>query len=142
MIDDEEKGNSGSHVEDTDDSTGDNNAYMYDAQERSTEQRSRELSEGGNSKLRDVTTIDEIHIKNKLQESVARILDQVHETMDGLLSEKVEDEEEIAAKAHLQQLLPTLLSEWEQVDRDLQALMMKYGLQPKFGRSQVMVKVE
>ena len=56
--------------------------------------------------------------------------------------EKVEDEEEIAAKAHLQQLLPTLLSEWEQVDRDLQALMMKYGLQPKFGRSQVMVKVE
>lgn len=89
-----------------------------------------------------LTTIDEIHIKNKLQESVARILDQVHETMDGLLSEKVEDEEEIAAKAHLQQLLPTLLSEWEQVDRDLQALMMKYGLQPKFGRSQVMVKVE
>ena len=39
-----------------------------------------------------LTTIDEIHIKNKLQESVARILDQVHETMDGLLSEKVEDE--------------------------------------------------
>jgi hypothetical protein len=85
---------------------------------------------------------DKSHIRDKVQESVSRILDQVHETMDELLSEKVEDEAEIAARAHLQQILPTLLSKWGQVDKDLQAVMAKYGLLPKFERSQEMVKTE
>lgn len=87
-------------------------------------------------------SMDKRHIGDKVQKSVSGVLDQVYATMEELLSEKVEDEAEVATRAHIQQLLPALLTEWEQVEKDLLALMLKYGLQPKSGRSQAMVKVE
>jgi len=62
--------------------------------------------------------------------------------MDELVTERVEDDAEVAARAHFQQLVPSLLTEWEEVDKDLKAIKLKYGLQPQSGQSQVMVKVE
>jgi hypothetical protein len=67
-----------------------------------------------------------------MKESVSRILDQVHENMNELPSEKVENEEEIAARAHLQQIITISLSKWVQVVKDLQAVKAKHGLLPKF----------
>jgi hypothetical protein len=54
---------------------------------------------------------------------------------------KEEDKTEVAAKSQLKRLLPTLLVDWEQADKGLQAAMAKYRLQPKFGRSRAMVKI-
>jgi hypothetical protein len=87
-------------------------------------------------------SMDKRHIGGKMKESVSRILDQVHENMNELLSEKVENEEEIAARAHLQQIITISLSKWGQVVKDLQAVKAKHGLLPKFERSQEMVKTE
>ena len=87
-------------------------------------------------------SMDKRNIGDKVQKSVSHILDKVHGNMDELLSERVEDESEIAARARVQELLPCLLDEWEQADKDLQALMAKYGLQPKFGRPQMTAKGE
>ena len=88
-------------------------------------------------------SLDKMHIGDKVQKSVSLILDKVPASMDDSLSEnKAVDEAEIAAKAQLQEVLPTILAELEQVDKDMQAVMAKYGLQPKFERSRVMVKIE
>jgi hypothetical protein len=51
----------------------------------------------------------------------------VHETVNGALSEKVEDEAELVARADLQQFLPALLATREQVDKYLQAVTARYG---------------
>jgi hypothetical protein len=70
---------------------------------------------------------DKKHIGETLEKSVSCILDQVHETVNGALSEKVEDEAELVARADLQQFLPALLATREQVDKYLQAVTARYG---------------
>jgi len=65
-------------------------------------------------------------MREVLEKSVSRILDQVYENMDGLLSEKVEDEAELAARADLKEFLPTLQTAREQADKDLKAVMARY----------------
>jgi hypothetical protein len=65
-------------------------------------------------------------MREVLEKSVSRILDQVYENMDGLLSEKVEDEAELAARADLKEVLPTLQTAREQADKDLKAVMARY----------------
>jgi hypothetical protein len=72
---------------------------------------------------------DETLIGATLKKFVSDILDQVYETVNGALIEKIEDEAELAARADLQQFLPTLLAARDQVDQDLQAVMTRYGLQ-------------
>jgi sigma54-dependent transcription regulator len=84
---------------------------------------------------------DKRRMGDKVQKSVSRILDQLYTTMDDLLSVKKEDKAEVAAKSQLKRLLPTLLVDWEQADKGLQAAMAKYRLQPKFGRSRATVKI-
>jgi hypothetical protein len=85
---------------------------------------------------------DKRRIGAKVQKPVSRILDQVYNTMDDLLKVKVEDKVEVEAKARLERLLPTLLIEWRRADKGLQAVMARYGLQPKFRRSQVIVTID
>lgn len=63
MIDDEEKGDSSSHIEHAEDGSDDNISQSYDAQDMSNEQKGKDTPESGNSKLRDVTTIDQVHDK-------------------------------------------------------------------------------
>lgn len=84
---------------------------------------------------------DKRRMGDKVQKSISRILDQLYKTMDDLLSVEKEDKAEVAAKSQLKRLLSTLLVDWEQADKGLQAAMVKYGLQPKFGRSRAMVKI-
>lgn len=78
-----------------------------------------------------VGSADNKHIADKLQKSVSCILGQVYGTMDELLSEKVEDEAELAARADLHELLPNLLVRWENIDKDLKAVMAKYRPMPE-----------
>lgn len=69
---------------------------------------------------------DKRHIRDNLEKSVSCVLDQVYETMDGLLGEKVKDEAELAARADLKQFLPSVKAAWEQIDKDLKAIMARY----------------
>jgi len=61
MIDEEEKGEGSSHVEHAADGLEDNTRRSYDAQDMAEEQKDKETAKSGTSKLRDVTTIDEVH---------------------------------------------------------------------------------
>lgn len=61
MIDNEEKGESSSHVEHAENSSDENVPHSYDEMSMANEQKGKDVGENGNSKLRDVTTIDEVH---------------------------------------------------------------------------------
>jgi hypothetical protein len=89
-----------------------------------------------------LNTTDIKHIGDTVGESVSLMLDRVYESMDELLSEKVENEAEVAARLHLQQVLPTIVAIRDQIDIDLQAVMAKYGVLPQSGQSQGVVKSE
>lgn len=71
---------------------------------------------------------EKFHIGDVLGKSISSILDEVYETVNGALQDKVEDETELAVRADLQQFLPALLTARDQVDKDLQAVMARYGL--------------
>lgn len=73
-----------------------------------------------------LNAMDKYHVEEVMQPAVAGILTQLYEAMEELLSDKVEDEVEVAARADLQQLVPALLVEWEQTNKDLQAVKAKY----------------
>jgi hypothetical protein len=74
---------------------------------------------------------DKFHIGDVLGKSISSILDEFYETVNGALQDKVEDETELAVRADLQQFLPALLTARDQVDKDLQAVMARHGLQPR-----------
>jgi len=61
MIDEEEKGDGSSHVEHAVDGLGNDSRHSSDAQEMPDEQKDKETTKSGTSKLRDVTTIDEVY---------------------------------------------------------------------------------
>jgi hypothetical protein len=84
---------------------------------------------------------DRKHIGDIVGESVVLILDQVYESMDNLLNEKVENEAEVAARLYLQRFLPIHMTHRDQGDKDLQAVMARYGLQLKFGQPQAEVRM-
>lgn len=69
---------------------------------------------------------DKKHVRDNLSKSISCILDQVYESMDGLLSEEVVDEAELAARADLKQFLPSVKAAWVQADKDLKAIVAKY----------------
>jgi len=58
---------------------------------------------------------------------VEHLLEQLYTSVDGVLENKIVDEEEAAARDELQELLPTLLFEWEEANQILQAVKAKYG---------------
>lgn len=88
-----------------------------------------------------LVSTDRIPVQKNLQ-SVSRILRRMYVTMDELLEERVEGDAEVAARAHVQQLLPRLLTDWEQINADLQAVMARYGVQPQFEPSPDLVVVK
>ncbi|KAK5092572.1 SNF1-interacting protein [Exophiala xenobiotica] len=61
MIDEEEKGDGSSHIEHAVDGLGNDSRHSSDAQEMPDEQKDKETTKSGTSKLRDVTTIDEVY---------------------------------------------------------------------------------
>jgi len=97
------------------------------------------LSRGTSNRL---SSKDKLHIGDVLEKSISSILDEVYETVNGALREKVEDETEMAVRADLQRFLPVLLTARDQVDKDFRAVMARYGLQPTSEQSQVLVKPE
>jgi len=70
---------------------------------------------------------DKRHITRHVQRVVERLLKQLYTSVDGVLDNKVVDEQEAAARDGLQQLLPALLLEWEVANQTLQAVKAKYG---------------
>lgn len=69
---------------------------------------------------------DKKHITQRVQEQVDRLLRQLYVSVDDLLDNKVVDEAEATARTELQELLPTLLSDWEQASQELRTIKAKY----------------
>lgn len=74
---------------------------------------------------------DEKHIKKHVQPAVEDLLLRLYKSVEELLDNQVVDEAELVAKAVLQDHMPTLLSDWKQVSKDLKAIKAKYDDQKK-----------
>jgi hypothetical protein len=69
---------------------------------------------------------DKRHVIKRVQRVVEQLLKQLYASVDGVLDNKILDEEEAAARDELQELLPALLFEWEEANQSLQAVKAKY----------------
>lgn len=69
---------------------------------------------------------DKKRVVENVQREVERLLDQLYASVDGMLDNKIVDDEEAAARSEMQELLPELLLDWEQASQDLQAVKAKY----------------
>jgi hypothetical protein len=69
---------------------------------------------------------DRRHIAKRVQRNIESLLNQLYASVDGVLDNKIVDEEEAAARAELQEILPVLLFEWEEANQSLQAVKAKY----------------
>jgi hypothetical protein len=69
---------------------------------------------------------DKRHVTKRVQRVVEQLLKQLYASVDGVLDNKILDEEEAAARDELQELLPALLFEWEEANQSLQAVKAKY----------------
>lgn len=69
---------------------------------------------------------DKRHVTKRVQRVIEQLLNQLYLAVDGVLDNKIVDEEEAAAREELQELLPVLLFEWEEANQILQAVKAKY----------------
>ena len=69
---------------------------------------------------------DKRRVTDHVQRKIGRLLEQMYASVDGVLGNKIVDEEEATARNDLQELLPVLLYDWEQANQSLQAVKAKY----------------
>jgi hypothetical protein len=69
---------------------------------------------------------DQGRITSRVQRKIERLLDQLYTSVDY----KIVDEQEVAARDEMQELLPVLVSDWEQANQCLQAVKAKYAASP------------
>lgn len=69
---------------------------------------------------------DKRRVTDHVQNKIGRLLEQMYASVDGVLDNKIVDEEEAAARQDLQELLPILLYDWEQANQSLEAVKAKY----------------
>jgi hypothetical protein len=68
---------------------------------------------------------DQKRITENVKHKIGRLLEQMYASIDGMLDNKIVDEEEATARSDLQELLPILLHDWEQANQSLQAVEAK-----------------
>lgn len=69
---------------------------------------------------------DKRRVTDHVQRKIAGLLEQTYASVDGVLDNRIVDEEEATASNDLQELLPVLLYDWEQANQSLQAVKLKY----------------
>lgn len=69
---------------------------------------------------------DKRHVTKRVQRLTEQLLNRLYESVDGVLDNKVVDEEEAEARNELEQVLPVLLFEWEEANQILQAVKARY----------------
>jgi len=71
-------------------------------------------------------SIDKRHVTKRVQRVIEQLLNQLLMSVDGVLDNKVVDEEEAAARDELKEILPVLLFEWEEANQILQTVKKEY----------------
>lgn len=69
---------------------------------------------------------DSKYVTERIQNEVARILQQVYESVENLVDDTIIDETEVAAREAMESVLPSLQEEWEVVHEELAELKKKY----------------
>jgi N-acetyl-beta-hexosaminidase len=69
---------------------------------------------------------DKSRITDKVKHKIERLMDQLYASVDGVLDNKIVDEQEAAARNDMEELLPGLLHDWEQASQSLQAVKANY----------------
>jgi hypothetical protein len=71
-------------------------------------------------------SIDKRHVTKRVQRVIEQLLNQLLMSVDGVLDNKVVDEEEAAARDELKEILPVLHFEWEEANQILQTVKKEY----------------